>query len=76
MTASTENRPLVVLQVTTRAPGGLRSPCGYDLRGTRLRIVAYLLGATVANLDCVRDARSLAPIVPCATCEPGPCRAA
>jgi hypothetical protein len=72
MTASTETRPLVVHRVTPWSPGGLRSPAGYDLRNTRLRIASYLLGATVANLDAVRDARSLADIQHCPACGPGP----
>ena len=76
MTTMMATKPVVVLQVTTRSPSGLHGPVGYDLRGTRLRIVAYLLGATVANLDCVRDARSLAHIEHRPACEPGPCRAA
>lgn len=76
MATITETKPLVVLQVTTRSPGGLRGPAGYDLRGTRLRIVGYLLGASVANLDCVRDARSLVPIESFPARASGTCRAA
>ncbi len=72
MTVSIETRPLVVHQVTPWSPGGLRSPEGYDLRNARLRIASYYLGATVANLDAVRDARSLADIQHCPACGPGP----
>ena len=72
MTVSIETRPLVVHQVTSWAPGRLRSPDAYDVRSARLRIATSMLGATVANLDAVRDARSLADIQHCPACGPGP----
>ena len=69
-------RPLVVHQVTPWLLGGRRSPVGYDLRNSGLRIMTYLVGGTVANLDTVRDARNLADIQLCPACGPGPRRAA
>lgn len=52
-------RPLVVHRVVPWPPGRCRNDPRFELRTARLRIISTLLGANIADLDRVRDARYL-----------------
>ncbi len=58
MVSGIVTRPFVVHEVM-RWPAGRPRPLGeFELRTASLRIAASLLGVSVANLDCVLDARA------------------
>ena len=60
-------RPLVVHRVA-HSPRKPRSLGAFELRAARPRIGAILLGMSIADLDCVRDARSGADLTDCPDC--------
>lgn len=72
MVTIVETRPLVVHAVTQWPFGRGGTEGGFEIRPVALRVVAVLLGITVADLDCVRNARSLADLRHCPVCGPGP----
>ena len=67
-----ETRPLVVHAVTQWPFSRRGTEGGFEVRPVALRVVAVLLGITIADLDCVRTARSLADLRHCPACRPGP----
>jgi len=70
MTVTVEKRPLVVHQVTSWPFPDRRGPEWCELRNATMRITTCLIGASVADLDVVHDARSLADIKHCPACYP------
>jgi hypothetical protein len=72
MSVSVETRPLVVQQVTPWPLVRRHPPEWCELRTTRLPIAAAQLGVNVADMDIVREARSLADLHHCPFCRPLP----
>lgn len=71
MVTLVKTAPLVVHEVT-RWPFCRHQDDGrFEVRPVRYRMAAALLGITVADLDCVRDAHSFADHEHCLVCGPG-----
>ena len=70
MIASIETKPLVVHHVSGGPHRRQRQLGSFEIRPASLRIAGYLLGMSVPDLDCVRDARSRAALMHCPACDP------
>ena len=68
--ASIETKPLVVHQVSGAPHRRQRQLGSFEIRPASFRFASYLLGVSIADLDCVRDARSLADLAHCPACAP------